>query len=121
MGPEYVTNTDFSVKDKAITWVFNQGVSTVLLIAMCTGIWFKVPYVMDKIESGYVKNADAHQKIADKNLEAMQLSRESVISMVDSYRTDAREHRRLVIELLKRAPVTAEDFSAAVEAASKKD
>ncbi len=48
-----------SWKERSFRWVENQGVSTILLIAILVGVWQAWPAAISQIQTGYQRNADA--------------------------------------------------------------
>lgn len=54
-----------SLKDQAVKWVFNQGVSTVLLLLLVFGVYRALPWIDAKIDS-VVAKSEASQREARK-------------------------------------------------------
>ena len=52
-----------SLKDQATRWLFNQGVSTVLLLLIAFGVYRALPWIDAKIDS-VVAKSEASQKEA---------------------------------------------------------
>lgn len=117
MSPEEFRDADW--RTRGMAWLANQGVSTVLLLGLCVGIWIRVPDLLNSVQSGFDKNADEHNKIAEKYLEAARISADATKSFLDTHRRESVEHRRLIIELIKRSDITAKEFQEAVDVSEK--
>lgn len=90
-----------SWKEQAATWVFQQGVSTVLLVAiLCYGAYISqyvvdvaVPKHLDAITTGFKMQAEAHEKAVDKMTNEWVKERELTRELLrEMQRTHARSH-----------------------------
>lgn len=112
-----IMDPDIPWRLKLIDWLFHQGVSTVLLFGLGVGIWVKLPAMMDAIDRGYQQNAKDHKAIADTYLQSAKLHANTVDKLVMSQEREQLEHQRMMIELLKRSDITADELTEAIQAA----
>ena len=70
-----VTDKDVTVKEKLADWLFNQGVSTVLLFMLVAifayGIKYMVPVHLKQIQEGYEKIESAHEREMNRVIDVL--------------------------------------------------
>jgi len=65
VNPPSNTDQPKTKVDRIFRWLENQGVSTVLLIAILGGVYVGLPGALNQIEGGYERNAAELQKAFD--------------------------------------------------------
>lgn len=74
-------------KEKLIEWIFQQGVSTVLLCGILVFIAYAVlkvaPVHIDQIEKGYQRNAEILNKSIDKMMESHDRDRQMFVDLLN--------------------------------------
>lgn len=90
LSPENVRNPDVSFWDKFTSWVFTQGTSTILLIAIAFGVYQKGESIIDRFDSGYERNAVRLMEVAKQRDETME-------KLIAQWKDD----RRLLVDILR--------------------
>lgn len=75
-----------NAKQEVFRWVMSQGASTILLMLIAFGVWQGFPVAIDKIESGFTRNADQLERAFETQSETV----ERVLRVVER---DAAERR----------------------------
>ena len=89
-----VTNDDMSIKERAAEWLFQQGVSTTLLILILIGVWVKSPDLLSKIQEGYDRNAAQLNSAAEKYVSDSQRQQQLILELLQKSHGDARRHNK---------------------------
>jgi hypothetical protein len=74
-------------KEKVLEWVFQQGVSTVLLCGILIFIAYAVlkvaPVHIDQIEQGYQRNAETLNKSIEKMMDSHDKDRQMFVDLLN--------------------------------------
>lgn len=91
-------------KEKAFEWLFQQGVSTVLLIAILVGLWHVtwrgIPYVMTETKAHIQEINKEHSK----NVERISSSFDRA---TDAFNQQAERDRQLLESVIRSRPAPA--------------
>lgn len=103
-----------------------QGVQLVGWIfagAVLYGIYVQMPILMLQIERGHkevnTQFTISQEKFARDVLEATKIRSEDLRTTLEVFRADEQEDRRLLVEMLRRTSMTAEELSEAIERAQQ--
>lgn len=90
LSAENVLNPDVAFKDKFASWLASQGATTVLLFAIFWAGYAKIEILIDRVDSGYARNAADLLKVAEQRDQTL----ERLIAQW-------KEDRSLLIEILR--------------------
>ena len=80
-----------SWRDRGADWLFQQGVSTVLLVLIVVGAWYGIPTWIDKIETG-------HRSERQDYLSAVKEQQVTFNDALKTMITDGREQRKELLD-----------------------
>jgi hypothetical protein len=86
------TSSPPSARDLIVTWLFNQGASTVILIGILYAVYVKSDTVISKIDTGYSRNLAEMREITRVQAET-----------VDKIISQWREDRAIYLGLIRDA------------------
>lgn len=97
LSPESILDPNVDWKSKAMSWLLQQGVPTILLCSILAGVYFGRTEVIESIQSGYNQNAQDLKKAVDACVSQGQI----MDKQFDRVCQQAEKREQLLIEVLR--------------------
>ena len=73
-------------KARGLDWVFNQGISTILLLLICGAMWYGIPWARTCMKEDMREIHETHKAAIDKT--------------IDAFKEDQERDQRLIEKLM---------------------
>lgn len=104
LEPSNILDSSVDWRSKLASWIVQQGVSTVLLLAIVAGVYVGRTDVIVQIQKGYAENAASLEKAVssmDKQFDRVASQAEKREQLFDRVASQAEKREQLLIEVLR--------------------
>ena len=122
MSPEsFLSSKGMSVFKELLT----PMIGWVLLSAILYHLGFVAPQMIDRLDDSrhqqFMEFSEKLNRIAETNLTAAKTRDATITTILEGYRKDEQEDRRLFVEILRRSDLTPTELREAIDAAASVD